>query len=49
MWLVTFLRQGSRLFMIALKHSVGMNIELGELFKHFDKTLPLFIFCYTFL
>jgi len=34
---------GAGLFMIALKHSVGVNIEVGELFKHFDKIVPLFI------
>ncbi|MFT6723305.1 MAG: hypothetical protein ACJARN_000154 [Arenicella sp.] len=34
---------GAGLFMIALKFSVGAKIEVGELFKHFDKTIPLFI------
>lgn len=29
------------LFMIALKFSVGAKIEVGELFKHFDKLIPL--------
>jgi len=31
------------LVMIALKHSVGAKIELGELFKHYNKILPLFL------
>lgn len=31
------------LMMICIKHSVGSPIEFGEIFKHFDKTLNLFI------
>ena len=31
------------LAMIALKHAVGANIQVGEIFKHFHKTLPLFL------
>lgn len=31
------------LMMIVIKHSVGAKIEVGEIFKHFNKTLPLFI------
>lgn len=31
------------LFMIALKHSVGANIQVGELFKHLNKAVPLLI------
>lgn len=31
------------LYMIPIKYSVGAKIEVGELFKHFDKTLPLFL------
>lgn len=31
------------LFMIALKHSVGANIQVGEIFQHFNKAVPLFI------
>lgn len=34
---------GAGLFMIALKYSVGASVEVGELFKHFDKALPLFL------
>jgi hypothetical protein len=34
---------GAGLFMIALKFSVGAEIEVGELFKHYDKIVPLFI------
>jgi len=34
---------GAGLFMIGLKFSVGAKIEVGELFKHFDKIIPLFI------
>ena len=34
---------GAGLFMIGLKHSVGATIAVGELFKHFDKIIPLFI------
>jgi len=31
------------IFMITLKFSVGAKIEVGELFKHFDKLIPLFL------
>lgn len=31
------------IFMIALKFSVGAKIEVGEIFKHFDKLIPLFL------
>jgi len=31
------------LFMIGLKFSVGAKIEVNELFKHFDKIVPIFI------
>ncbi|MFT6098544.1 MAG: hypothetical protein ACJAYF_001086 [Arenicella sp.] len=31
------------LFMIALKFSVGAKIEVGELFKHYNKIVPLFL------
>lgn len=34
---------GAGLYVIALKFSVGAKIEVGELFKHFDKTIPLFL------
>lgn len=31
------------LYMIAIKHSVGSRIEVGEIFKHFDKIVPIFL------
>ena len=31
------------LFMITLKHSIGSPIQVGELFKHYDKILPIFL------
>ena len=31
------------LFMIALKHSVGSPIRVGELFNYYDKIIPLFV------
>lgn len=31
------------LMMIALKHSVGANIQFGEIFNYFNKTIPLFL------
>ena len=31
------------LFMIALKHSVGSPISVGELFNYYDKIIPLFV------
>ncbi len=31
------------LTMIALKHSVGAPYEVGEIFKHFDKIVPIFL------
>ncbi len=31
------------LYMIVIRFSVGSRIEVGELFKHFDKTIPIFI------
>lgn len=34
---------GMGLFMIALKFSVGAKIEVSELFKHYDKVIPLFL------
>lgn len=36
------------LMMIALKHSVGASIQVGEIFKHFNKTLPL-LFTYILM
>ncbi len=30
------------MYMIVIKHSVGASIEVGELFNHFDKILPMF-------
>ena len=34
---------GAGLLMISIKHSVGSPIEFGEIFKHYDKTLNLFV------
>lgn len=34
---------GAGLFMIALKFLVGAKIEVGEIFKHFDKLIPLLL------
>lgn len=31
------------LYMLAIKHSVGTKVEVGELFEHFDKIVPIFI------
>lgn len=31
------------LYMIAIKYSVGAPIEVGEIFKHFHKTIPIFV------
>ncbi|RBP48300.1 hypothetical protein [Arenicella xantha] len=34
---------GAGLMMIGIKHSVGAPVEFKEIFKHFDKTLNLFL------
>ncbi len=31
------------IYMIAIKYSAGAPIEVGEIFKHFHKTIPLFV------
>lgn len=31
------------MMMVMLKHTVGVKAQVGEIFKHFDKTIPLFI------
>ncbi len=36
------------LYMIGIKYSVGAKIEVGELFKHFDKAVPLFVMMILF-
>lgn len=34
---------GAGFYMLAIKFSVGKRIEVGELFKHFGKTIPIFL------
>ena len=31
------------IFMILIKHSIGSPIQVGELFNHYDKIIPIFI------
>lgn len=31
------------IFIIALKHSIGSPIQVGEIFNHYDKILPIFV------